>query len=148
MKLSKAPLLVLRLGLGAAVLVAGGAKLPDPATFAAAIESFQIVPGALVASTALALPFFEILLGIMLLTGWQRRCAAFSATLLFGLYLTALALGLARDLPLECDCFGSSVPAWLALLRDMVLLTGGAAVYCSEAIKDAAAHRSSNKVSS
>ena len=43
-----------------------------------------------------------------------------------------LASALARGLPLECDCFGSSIRAPLALLRDAALLAAAIFLYLAE----------------
>lgn len=127
--------LVLRLILGGALLVAGLLKLPDPSAFAAAISTFQLLPGSLIPLTALSLPLVEIAVGGMLLAGWRLRCGAFSAMILFGLYTIALTQGLARHLPLECDCYGTSMSAPLALLRDALLLTGAVLLYRGELVR-------------
>jgi putative oxidoreductase len=124
--------IALRLLVGVALLVAGLDKISDPATFASAIATFQILPAKLIPLTALSLPYFEIILAALLLTGWCARSAAFSATLLFAIYSIALAQGMARHLPIECDCFGTSANSAWSLTRDLVLLSLTAFLYASE----------------
>jgi uncharacterized membrane protein YphA (DoxX/SURF4 family) len=127
--ISRIGMLVLRFVLGGVLLVAGVGKIPDPGAFAASINNFAILPAWLVPAAALMLPFLEIALGTMLVTGWRLRCAAFSSVVLFGMYTAALGLALARHLPLECDCFGTPESAAWALLRDGVLLGGAVVLY-------------------
>ena len=127
--------LALRIVLGGALLLAGLLKVSDPAALAAAIATFQILPAALISVTALSLPFLEILLGGMLLAGWCPRCAAFSAMILLGIYTGSLTAGLARNLPLECDCFGASTSVPLALLRDGLLLAIAVVLYGWEIVQ-------------
>lgn len=121
--------LTLRFVWGAVLIFAGAGKLPDPAAFATAIDHFEILPASLVPFAALGLPFFEIMLGGLLITGWHLRCAAFSSVVLFGIYTAALAVALARHLQLECDCFGPAISAPHALLRDTLLLLGAGVLY-------------------
>jgi uncharacterized membrane protein YphA (DoxX/SURF4 family) len=121
--------IILRLGLGIPLLIAGESKVADPAMFGAAISTFQILPSPLIPTAALGLPFLEIILGSLLVMGWRVRSAAFSATLLLAIYTVVLSLGLARHLPVECDCYGSSTSAPLSLIRDGILFGGGAFLY-------------------
>jgi uncharacterized membrane protein YphA (DoxX/SURF4 family) len=124
--------LLLRFILATVFLIAGGGKLSDSLAFAQAIAAFQILPSAMIPAAALALPFLEILIGGLLLTGWYRRGAALSAVILLGIYTLALVAALARNLPLECDCFGTATPLPWALARDIFLLSCAVAFYGRE----------------
>jgi uncharacterized membrane protein YphA (DoxX/SURF4 family) len=121
--------LALRFLLGIVLIVAGTGKIPDPAAFATAIDHFQILPTVFIPAAALALPFLEIALGGMLITGWRLRCAAFSTVILFGIYTAAVSAAVARHLQLECDCFGPAISAPYALLRDVALLATASVLY-------------------
>ena len=113
-------LLLGRLALAAVFLYAAFAKLkpavPGPFTldslrlslslFATQVDSYQLLPSSYVNFVAHTLPFFELFLGLWLLSGWQLRFSSglTSALLLgfFGNTVRAYALGL----EINCGCFG------------------------------------------
>ncbi|MBW8782596.1 MAG: DoxX family membrane protein [Verrucomicrobia bacterium] len=122
-----------RCALGCGFLYAGMVKFQDPGAFAGAIAAFQLLPPAGVEWLAGSLPSFEILLGALLLTGWQLPAAALAATLLASGFAAALGLALARGLVVDCGCFGEGAPSirhtWVALGRDIVVLIAACWLY-------------------
>ena len=76
--------ILLRLGLGGVLVVAGVLKLRDPSGFAVEIANYQLLP-ALAPYLAAALPVTEIVLGLGLALfprGWRRSAAIGVALLL------------------------------------------------------------------
>jgi uncharacterized membrane protein YphA (DoxX/SURF4 family) len=118
---------------GIIFVYAGWEKLRSPQAFADAIAAYQLLPAACVNPMAMALPLLEVILGAMLVTGWQLRIAVFSALLLMGIFMTAIALAVARGIAIECGCFGSGRAGrgelWLALARDAAFATGLLVLY-------------------
>ena len=92
----------------------------------------------LVPFAAVALPFFEIILGVLLVTGWRLRCAAFSTLVLLGVYTAALGLRDGATSFVECDCFGTAISAPYALLRDVLLLLGAGFLYIQSLTREKA----------
>ena len=85
---------------------------------------------------ALGLPPLEMIVGGLLLSGWQRRVAALSALMLTGVFLLALGSAIARGLTIDCGCFGgddAKGDLWMALLRDLTLGASLICVYLCEA---------------
>lgn len=126
----------LRILIGAVFVYAGQAKIQEPAAFAENIASFRLLPSALVNLMAIGLPPFEILLGLLLMTGWRCRRTAFCALLASGVFLLALVSAWMRGIPVECGCFGTGTggvahapPVWLLIGRDLLLLGSAAIVY-------------------
>jgi putative oxidoreductase len=123
----------LRIALGLVFIVAGFIKAQDFQAFADSIASFDVLPNALINLIALSLPPFEILIGAMLVLGVQARGAAFSAMVLLAIFIVMLCQGLARDLKLDCGCFGSETPStWKTgngFARDVLLLVLASWVY-------------------
>lgn len=121
--------LLLRLIIGGIFIYAGVLKERTPQEFADNIAAYQLLPAALINLVALGLPFFEIMIGLMLIIGFRLRLAACSTLLLILVFAIALASALARGLNIDCGCFGDGKPSaaktWLALVRDLSL--GGAA---------------------
>ena len=97
---------VLRVGLGVVALVAGATKIGDLPASVRAVRAYELLPEALASAAGSALPFVEIVLGALLVTGLLTRWAA----LAFGLLLVAFAVGIAsawaRGLAIDCGCFG------------------------------------------
>ncbi len=117
-------LLVCRLVLAGVFLVAGPAKLLDPAGSRKAVADFG-VPEGLARPAGLLLPLAELAIGIALVpVGWARFGALGAATLLLA-FVAAIGNALAHGRAPECHCFGQvhSAPAgWTTLVRNAALL--------------------------
>jgi hypothetical protein len=97
-------------------------KVGHPADFASTIVAFRLdLPPAFVGFAGLALPPFEILLGIYLLLGWQLRIASVVAVALLLVFITALSSVVLRHIPTPCGCFGpgeTTPVTWWTVVRD------------------------------
>jgi uncharacterized membrane protein YphA (DoxX/SURF4 family) len=116
--------LVVRLLAAAIWLVSGAAKVADLTHFQAQVHAYDLLPGALEAPFAYALPFVEIAIGAYLLVGLLVRPVAIFACLLMVVFIAAMAQAWARGLSLDCGCFGSLArePVGLGtILRDAAL---------------------------
>ena len=97
---------VVRLGLAAVFLVSGVLKALDPDTTYVAVRAYDVLPKAGVALVAGVLPWFEIVLGLLLLAGIAtRRVAVVSAGILL-LFVAGVTQAWARGLSIDCGCFG------------------------------------------
>ncbi len=99
-------------------------KLRQPwLLFALSIDSYQLLPEWMVFAVARALPWLELLLGILLVAGvWLRYLSIVAATIL-GLFFTVMALSYFRGAAIDCGCFGVGEPlSAKTLVRDGVLL--------------------------
>jgi uncharacterized membrane protein YphA (DoxX/SURF4 family) len=95
-----------RLGLAAVWLVSGGIKAADlPQTYLA-VQAYQVLPAGVVPSVAVVLPFAEIGLGLLLLTGVGTRLVAALAGLLLLAFIAGVSQAWARGLAIDCGCFG------------------------------------------
>jgi Methylamine utilisation protein MauE len=96
-----------RLALAAVFLWAAYTKLRDPwMIFAMEIDAMQIAPAGMLEPVARTLPWFELLIGILLVIGIQLRYVATVATVfLLGFFTTLLVLYL-RGFQGDCGCFG------------------------------------------
>lgn len=118
---------LLRVVLGTILLFSGIAKLYGFGPFVAAVESYQLLPAALVQPASYLLVSAEITLGITLCIGYRVSGASAVASLLFLCFATALASVLWRQLPLSsCGCENvlfewlalSQAPTWKAVCVD------------------------------
>jgi uncharacterized membrane protein YphA (DoxX/SURF4 family) len=117
--------LVLRLVLGAIFVVAGASKVGHADVFAAQIAGFRLLPQAVIAPLALALPYLEILLGGYLIIGLYTRAAAWVAAVLLAIFDAAIASAVVRGMTVSCGCFGPNdvtVTTWSEVARDAVFV--------------------------
>jgi putative oxidoreductase len=127
--------------LAAFFVVAAVAKIADPPGFAHEIHNYRLVPAAAVSAFALVLPWLELAAGIALFLGlWRREAAGLLAVLLV-VFIGALGINLARQHPVDCGCFGTSIverteaerlsDMKLAILRDVGLLALAAQIFAA-----------------
>lgn len=119
-----AVVLVLRLLVGGLLLAAGILKVGHAPDLAAAMTGFRLLPAAVVGPLALALPFFEVLLGLYLIVGLFTRIAGTIACVQFLVYSAAVASAVVRHIPADCGCFGpadAAVADWPHVAFDLLL---------------------------
>lgn len=101
-------------------------KINHAADLAATIASFRLgIPGPLVATIAVALPPFELLLGAYLLWGALLFAASLAASVLLLSFIVVLTSVVVRGLAVPCGCFGpgDAEPAtWATVLRDGIAI--------------------------
>lgn len=125
-----------RIILGAIFVYAGSISIGTPEQFADSVAGYQLLPASLINLFALAIPPFEILTGALLIFGWPRRIALFSAVMLTIVFIIALSWAIARGLTIDCGCFGHGKPSrsgmWISLGRDVVMVIFLALLYRRE----------------
>jgi len=116
--------LILRVVLGAIFVVAAWMKLREPwAIFAIAIDSYQVLPAWAVEIVARVLPWFELLLGVVLIAGVWRHVSAAAASLLLAVFFVLMVRAMVKGIQIDCGCFGAGDRlSWITLLRDGTLL--------------------------
>ena len=116
--------LVLRVILGAIFIYAAWLKLRDPwAVFAISIDSYQVLPMWAVELVARGLPWFELLLGVLLIAGFWRAITTSAASLLLIVFIGLMVRAMLKHLEIDCGCFGPGDRlSWVTLLRDGTML--------------------------
>ena len=105
--MARAIAIVARLALAAVFLWAAYTKLRDPwMIFAMEIDAMHVVPSGTVEPIARTMPWFELLIGMLLVIGIQTRYVASAATLLLGFFFTLLLVLYLRGFQGDCGCFG------------------------------------------
>jgi len=126
-------LLALRIALGGVFIYAGATKISNPQAFADSIATFQLLPNQLTNIVALALPPFEVLLGVILIIGWKTRASSIAAAGLSLVFVIALGQAIARGIVVDCGCFGSGEPSlaktWMSFGRACLLLAASSWLY-------------------
>jgi uncharacterized membrane protein YphA (DoxX/SURF4 family) len=116
--------IVLRLVLAAVFIFAAYTKLRQPwLLFAMSIDSYGILPEWAVLASARVLPWFELVLGILLLTGFWLRYAAIAATAILSVFFAAVIRSYVKGLAIDCGCFGvGEALSAKTLIRDGALI--------------------------
>jgi uncharacterized membrane protein YphA (DoxX/SURF4 family) len=122
-----------RLVLGGVLVIAGAVKVADPQASVAAVRAYELLPAGLETVVGWGLPFLELVLGLLLLTGIAVRPTALATALLLAVFIAAVASAAARGLSIDCGCFGGGGPvppgqtAYAAeIVRDLGLLAAAA----------------------
>lgn len=136
--LGRALLLAGRLALGVIFVVAACTKLHFNGGwhfgdyqffFAMSIDSYKMLPIAAVEWLARILPWFELVLGGVLIAGVGLRWWACAASALLGAFIVAMLRAYLLHLEINCGCFGPNERlGGLTLLRDSSLLVLSLAV--------------------
>jgi hypothetical protein len=119
---------VCALCLSAVWIVAALPKVLDPASFLAAVKTYQILPHGAAVAVSLWLPWLEASIAVALLVPPLRQAAFVASAALMTIFLVGLLQAWARGLSITCGCFGTpgvTGPGdylW-AFLRDVVLLS-------------------------
>ena len=116
-------LLATRVLLGAIFLYAAYTKLRQPwQLFAMSINSYQLLPEQAAIFVARTLPGFELLLGVLLILGFQLRWVAGAASALLLFFLGVMIRAFIQGQGIDCGCFGvGEALSTKTLVRDGVL---------------------------
>ena len=126
-------ILIGRLVVSAAFILAALPKIQDTAAFAVSVQGYRIVTANLAMWIALALPWLELVTGFGLLIPQIRRGSALVIALLLIAFIALHASAWARGLDINCGCFSAhesdKSPNYLwPILRNIGLLAACACV--------------------
>jgi uncharacterized membrane protein YphA (DoxX/SURF4 family) len=125
----------LALLVGGVFLYACWDKILEPRKFAAIVYQYQVIGpsarlGFLPANLlAVTLPWVELVVGLLLVTGlWRREAAAVAGGMLV-VFLAAIGIATAQGVDVaNCGCFSvgehGRTPGWMLVLQDLALLAG------------------------
>lgn len=119
-------LLLVRLALGAVFVYAAWIKLREPwLLFAMSIDAYQVLPQWAVLTVARTLPWAELALGLLLISGRWPRVSGTAASALLTVFFALMVRAYIRGETIDCGCFGpgEAISPW-TLLRDGTLLGG------------------------
>jgi putative oxidoreductase len=116
----------LRVALGVIFVYAAWVKLRLPwQLFAMSIDSYQLLPASAVEFLARTLPWFELLLGFVLITGRWLRVTSIITSLLLLVFFSLIARAALKGQEISCGCFGpGETISWKTMLRDGSMLAG------------------------
>jgi uncharacterized membrane protein YphA (DoxX/SURF4 family) len=130
---------VLAIAVGGVFVYASLAKIADPRAFAKIIYHYQVIGpsatlGFLPANlTAVALPWVELIAGVLLVSGLWRREAAVTTAALLLVFVAAVGSTMARGIDIEnCGCFAldasGRAAGWKLIAGDLALLVAALVV--------------------
>jgi putative oxidoreductase len=122
--MNKSLTFISRLVVGFVLIVASVPKIADPAAFAKSIEAYNLFPHFIVSSSALVVPWLELILGLFLIFGILLRGSSLLSSVLFFFFSILIAVTLLRGLSIDCGCFGfdGAALSWKRLLEDVGLI--------------------------
>ena len=118
--------LILRIALGGILIYAAYVKLRVPwQIFAMGIDSYKILPESAAMFVARTLPWFELLIGVLLIVGRLRRISTTVTSALLLVFFGLMVRAYAKGMEIDCGCFGpGEAISWKTLLRDGSMLAG------------------------
>lgn len=97
---------VARLVVGIIWIVAGALKLSDTDASVRAVQAYQILPDSTVTAVGRGLPALEVIVGVLLVAGLGLRIVGAISALMQVAFIIGLSAAWARNIPLDCGCFG------------------------------------------
>ena len=98
--------LLSRLVLGGVLLVAGYLKVGALDKSQMAVRAYELLPISLANFLGLVLPFFEVVIGLLLILGAATRVVAALGGFTMFIFIIAIAQAWVRGLNIDCGCFG------------------------------------------
>jgi uncharacterized membrane protein YphA (DoxX/SURF4 family) len=104
-------------------LYSGYIKIHSPLQFAVALDGYQLIPEQFILPLATYFPWVEIVMGVVILTGWKIRYSAACATALLLFFSLLLTITYMRGIDANCGCFSFDDPiSPLSILRDGIIV--------------------------
>ena len=98
--------LLSRLTLGGVLVVAGYLKVDKLEVSQMAVRSYELLPIPIANFLGQTLPFFEVVIGLLLIVGAATRAVAALGGFTMFIFIIAIAQAWARGLNIDCGCFG------------------------------------------
>jgi uncharacterized membrane protein YphA (DoxX/SURF4 family) len=95
-----------RLILGGVLLLAGALKIGNLQKSAMAVRAYELLPVSLANLLGYALPWVEIGVGLLLITGAAVRISGLIGAITMLAFIIAISQAWARGLSIDCGCFG------------------------------------------
>jgi uncharacterized membrane protein YphA (DoxX/SURF4 family) len=123
-RIRRIAVVLLRVLLGGIFIYAGYVKLVEPwQLFAAGIADYEVVPLWAAKFLAHTLPWFEVLVGLMLVVGRWMRVSSVSISLLLLVFFSLMVRAFVGGKEINCGCFGpNELISWKTLVRDGSML--------------------------
>lgn len=118
-------ILFCRLIIGFVFIYASIDKIINPLEFSDTIDNYQILPIAMNSIIALILPWAELIIGILLISGIYLEGASILSTVLLAMFIIMISQALYRGIDLHCGCFKTLIdPSFTDLRGEMIRRIG------------------------
>lgn len=126
-------LITFRLVVGGMFIWAGVSKIIDPLGFAQNIANYRVFPEGISFFLALALPWIEVICGVLLILGIFCSASALLLSGFLAVFLVLSTVTILRGIDIDCGCFGSlsGKVDYKLILMDGVLLFFSLNIYFS-----------------
>ena len=128
--------LICRLVLGGVLIAAGVLKIGNLQKSAMAVRAYELLPISLANFLGYSLPWIELGIGLLLVTGALVRFAGLVGAVTMLAFIIAISQAWARGLSIDCGCFGGggtidpSQTKYLSeIIRDIGLMALGIYLY-------------------
>ena len=128
--------LICRLVLGGVLIAAGVLKIGNLQKSAMAVRAYELLPISLANFLGYSLPWVEVGIGLLLVTGALVRFAGLVGAITMLAFIIAISQAWARGLSIDCGCFGGggtidpSQTKYLSeIIRDIGLMALGIYLY-------------------
>ncbi len=130
--------LLCRLILGGLFIYASLGKILHPDEFAKIIYDYLLFPDFTIYFIAIVLPWFEMICGFLLVSGFMVRTTSILLSVLMISFIVALSINAIRGLDISCGCFSTSGESResliISIVRNLVfLIPGGIIVFFHQA---------------
>jgi len=100
-------LLSIRIFFGFIFIFAAVTKVADPEGFSQSVYNYKLMPDFFINILAIAFPWIESVAGILLVFGISVKENSAILSGLLVVFIIAITISLARDLDIDCGCFGT-----------------------------------------
>jgi uncharacterized membrane protein YphA (DoxX/SURF4 family) len=136
--------LVLRVVLGLAFIIASIDKIADPAAFANSIGNYKLVSPSVALIVASFLPWIELLSGLALLFGLFSRASSFLIFIMLVVFTGGVISAVLRGLDISCGCFTQDPSVgkvgWLKVGENLAMILGSLMLLLSSNTKLSVEH--------
>lgn len=110
-------LIAFRIFFGFIFIFAAVTKIADPAGFSQSIFNYRLIPDFLINFLAIAIPWIELVAGILLVFGISVKENSAILSGLLVIFILAITISLFRGLNIDCGCFGTVEGSKVGLLK-------------------------------
>jgi len=110
-------LIAIRIFFGFIFIFAAVTKIADPAGFSQSIFNYRLIPDFLINFLAIAIPWIELVAGILLVFGISVKENSAILSGLLVIFILAITISLFRGLNIDCGCFGTVEGSKVGLLK-------------------------------
>lgn len=121
-----------RILFGLIFVMAGMEKIVNPSGFAQSIANYKILPQTFINITAIILPWFELICGILLIFGIWIKENLFILNVLLIIFIVLICISILRGLDINCGCYGNvhyQKIGWIKIIENLLLLYIGWYIY-------------------